>query len=183
MLGVPDKPAESLIIKKLKGTAGARMPQNKPPLAKDVIAKFETWIAEGARFDGTNPAQSTRMLAALVRAKSATNDELSVDRTTAGRRQWALANPNDKSTVRQTKDLIVISSLPDELAQEMADTAEQQAEAISRQFRVPTGQPLVKGAHCSVCTAEPLRIQRIRAGWWKTVNCRRRGVGIGNTTS
>ncbi len=142
---VPDKPAESLLIKKLKGTAGKRMPLDKPALAGEVIAKFETWIAEGARFDGTNPTQSTRMLAALVRAKSATHDELSSDRTAAGRRQWALANPTDKPAIRQTKNLIVISSQPDAILQELADTAEQQAEALIKQFRVPAGQPLVKG--------------------------------------
>lgn len=142
---VPDKPADSLIIKKLKGTAGKRMPLDKPPLAADIIAKFETWIAEGARFDAGSPTQSTRLIAALVRAKSATHDELSGDRTTAGKKQWALANPTEKASVQQTKNLIVISSLPDALLKEIADTAEQQAENVSKQFHVPAGQPLVKG--------------------------------------
>ncbi len=142
---VPDKPAESLLIKKLIGTAGKRMPLDKPALPPEVIGKFETWIAEGARFDGAAPTQSTRLLAALVRAKSATHEELSADRTTAGRRQWALASPTEKPTVHQTKNLIVIGSQPDAILQDLADTAEQQAEIVSKQLHALTGQPLVKG--------------------------------------
>ena len=46
------KGEESLIVKKLRGTAGDRMPQGRPPLADDQIATIEKWISLGARFDG-----------------------------------------------------------------------------------------------------------------------------------
>ena len=142
---VPEKPDESLLVKKLKGAAGKRMPLNKPALSADQIAKVEKWVAEGGRFDGDVPTQSTRMLAALTHAKSATHDELSADRMTAGRRMWALANPSDKPVVVQTKNLIVISGLPEQTANEMAEMAEQQAELVGRQLHNAANQPLVKG--------------------------------------
>src|SRR5262249_6759675 len=111
----------------------------------DQIAKFEKWVAEGARFDGDAPNQSTRMLAALTHAKAATHDELSADRMTAGRRLWLLANPNNKPVVVQTKNLIVISGLPEDAANEIARTAESQAEVVAKQLHAPANQPLVKG--------------------------------------
>jgi hypothetical protein len=144
---VPYKPDESLIIKKLKGLAGARMPQPKdrPPLAADVIAKFEKWVAEGARFDGPDAKQSTQLLAALTRTKSESSEELTADRLTAAKRMWAMADPNDAPTTRETKNLIIVSSLPPALFDEMAIVAEEQAAAVAKQFHAPTDAPLVKG--------------------------------------
>ena len=63
----PGKPAESLLIKKLKGTAGERMPLKRPPLPAESIAKIEKWIAEGVHFDGGDPAQPTDKIAAAYR--------------------------------------------------------------------------------------------------------------------
>ena len=144
---VPNKPDDSLIIKKLKGTAGARMPQpkSKDPLPAATIAKFEKWISEGAPFDGPDPKQSTARLAALVRAKSQTNEELTADRLTAAKRMWSMADPDDKPTTRETKDLVIVSNLPEGQFNEVATVAQQQAEAVGRQFHTPAGQPLVKG--------------------------------------
>ena len=39
----------SLLIKKLKGTAGTQMPQNKDPLGAQIITLIATWIQEGAK--------------------------------------------------------------------------------------------------------------------------------------
>jgi hypothetical protein len=144
---VPYKPDNSLIIKKLKGQAGARMPQPKdrPPLPADVIAKFEKWIAEGARFDGPDARQPTQLLAALVRTKSESSEELTADRLTAAKRMWAMADPNDAPATRETKNLIIVSSLPPALFDEMAGVAEEQAAAVAKQFRAPADGPLVKG--------------------------------------
>ncbi len=47
-------PAESLLIKKLKGEAGERMPARRPPLDAEKIELISTWIREGAAFDGSS---------------------------------------------------------------------------------------------------------------------------------
>ena len=39
----------SQLIKKLKGTAGTQMPQNKDPLGAQIITLIATWIQEGAK--------------------------------------------------------------------------------------------------------------------------------------
>ena len=57
-----DKPAESLIVRRLRGIDGDRMPQDKPALPDTTIDQFATWIREGARFDGANPAQPLKVV-------------------------------------------------------------------------------------------------------------------------
>ncbi|HZZ30297.1 MAG TPA: c-type cytochrome domain-containing protein, partial [Pirellulales bacterium] len=144
---VPMQPADSLIIKKLKGTAGARMPQpkNRPPLSNDVIAKFEKWIAEGAHFDGDDPNQTTLRLAALTRAKTVTPEELASDRLISAKHMWRLTDPSDLPTTKQGKNLLIISNLPEGELQEVAQTAEQQTAFLGRLFHAPADQPLVRG--------------------------------------
>lgn len=52
---VPGMPDESYLIMKLEGThvphggSGSQMPFGAPPLSPDKIAKFRTWITDGAK--------------------------------------------------------------------------------------------------------------------------------------
>ena len=49
---VAGKPAESLLVKYLKGLDGLKqMPEGDPPLPAEQIKLFETWIAQGAKDD------------------------------------------------------------------------------------------------------------------------------------
>ncbi len=53
---VPGKPADSLLVKKLRGMAGGeRMPLDKSPWPEETIVGFEKWIAEGADSTGKTP--------------------------------------------------------------------------------------------------------------------------------
>jgi mono/diheme cytochrome c family protein len=66
---LPGKPADSLLVKKLKGTAdGGRMPMGRDPLDDATLAKIEKWIEEGAKFDGPNSKQSIIEVAAISKA-------------------------------------------------------------------------------------------------------------------
>jgi hypothetical protein len=144
---IPGQPADSLLIKKLKGAAGKRMPQpdKKEPLPADVIAKFEKWIAEGAHFDGPDPKQSTATLVALVRTQSDTPAELAADRLAAAKHMWTLTNPQDQPAFKQSKHLLIVSNLPEGELADVVKTAQQQAAAVAKQFHAPVNQPLVKG--------------------------------------
>lgn len=136
---------ESLLVKKLKGTAGARMPLNRPALADDVIAKFEKWIQEGATFDGESPTQGLPLLAALARTKSLTHNELAADRMKAARDKFRLALPTKTPGVRETKNFFIIGNVSDSVLDEAAAAAEKQAATLGRFFRTPPDKPLMKG--------------------------------------
>ena len=56
--GWPASRTQSLIIKKLRGESGQRMPLGRPALSAEKIALVSTWIKEGATYDNNNPALS-----------------------------------------------------------------------------------------------------------------------------
>ena len=73
----PGGGAKSLLVRKLKGTAGDRMPRGKPPLSDAVIAQFEKWINEGAHFDGHNANATMQRVADVYRVRTSTHEQLS----------------------------------------------------------------------------------------------------------
>jgi Planctomycete cytochrome C len=46
---VAGKPDESVLVQRIEGTLGTRMPKNREPLLPADIAKIRLWIAQGAR--------------------------------------------------------------------------------------------------------------------------------------
>jgi hypothetical protein len=46
---VAGKPDESVLVQRIEGTIGTRMPKNREPLLPADIAKVRLWIAQGAR--------------------------------------------------------------------------------------------------------------------------------------
>ena len=53
---VPGKGADSLLIAKMEGKSGLRMPPSGPPVAPELIERIRLWVDEGARFEGAVPA-------------------------------------------------------------------------------------------------------------------------------
>jgi mono/diheme cytochrome c family protein len=141
----PGMPAESLLIKKLRGQAdGERMPRNKPPLDEETIARFEKWIALGARFDGEDAGAPLEDTVALVVAMNSTHDELAKSRADLAARHWRLILPDTAPVHVETPQAVVYGSMERELVEMVARVADEQAAAIARMFDLPSG-PLVKG--------------------------------------
>ncbi len=141
----PGKPAESLLIKKLRGQAdGERMPRNKPPLSEETIAKFEKWIALGAKFDGEDANGPLEDTVALVVAMNSTHDELAKSRADLAARNWRLILPDTAPEHVETPQVVVYGSVGRELVDKVARVADEQAAGIARLFDLPSG-PLVKG--------------------------------------
>ncbi len=144
---LPGKPGESLIIKKLKGTAadGQRMPLNQPALADAVIAKFEKWIEEGAKFDGTDPKQPIGELAAITKALNSTHEQLSQDRAAIAIQNWALTLPGDEAARHETTNYLVLGNVGPATLTEIGTQAEALAPKVAEVFKSPADQPLIKG--------------------------------------
>jgi len=145
LIVLPGKAATSLLLRKIKGTAGDRMPKGKAALSADVIAKFEKWIAEGAHFDGPDPKASVEMIAEMYKAEHSTHEELSADRLARSKRLWRLAIPDDPGQLKETKNFAIIGNVSPATLDEVATLAEQQAVAVARRFKAPDDKPLVKG--------------------------------------
>jgi hypothetical protein len=133
---IPGDAAESVIIKKLKGTLGQRMPLNRDPLPAETIAKFEKWIKEGAKYDGKDPTQGTPILVRNYRIKTLTHDQLAKERVESSHQKWRLASPTSEPTVRESKNFLLIGRTSDVVLGEVADAAEAQAIAVARVCRI-----------------------------------------------
>ncbi|MDX1948362.1 MAG: c-type cytochrome domain-containing protein [Pirellulaceae bacterium] len=143
---LPGKPADSLLIKKLKGTAdGDRMPRRQPPLDDATIAKFEKWIEEGAKFDAPNAKQSTIEVAAIAKAKSQTHDQLSADRAILAEENWRLGMPGITANRAESTNFIVLGDVGENTLKEIAERAEAQAPKVGTILKSPPDQALVKG--------------------------------------
>jgi WD40 repeat protein len=59
---VPGKPEECYLLDVVLPDAQPRMPFKLDPLPQDEIALLETWIAQGAKYDGTSPTEDWTFL-------------------------------------------------------------------------------------------------------------------------
>jgi len=144
---VPGKPAESLIVKKIKGTAadGQRMPLMQPALADDAIAKIEKWIEEGAKFDGPSSKQSIVEVAAIAKANSSTHEQLSADRAALALENWRLAMAAVEFNKAETTNFFVLGNVGENTLADIGQQAEALAPKVAEIFKAPPDQPLVKG--------------------------------------
>lgn len=144
---VPGKPAESLLIKKLKGQAGERMPLRQPPLADEITKKIEAWIADGAKFDGPSPQAQTAQVAELYVAKHASHDELSKSRAALAEVNWRLAAPGEenKPTIVSTDNFLVYGKTTEAVLKDVADRAQAQLDRVAKAVKAQADKPLIKG--------------------------------------
>lgn len=81
----------SLLVRKLRGEEGARMPAGgRPPLADSDIELISRWISQGAELDDGSPEQRLTVLASQAWAKGASPEELSARRKEMAQRNWLL---------------------------------------------------------------------------------------------
>ena len=144
---VPGKPAESLLVRKLKGQAGERMPLRQPPLADEAIKKIEAWIADGAKFDGTSPQTPTAQVAELYIAKHASHEELSKSRAALAEVNWRLAAPGEenKPTIVSTDNFLVYGKTTEAVLKDVADRAQTQLDRVAKAVKAPADKRLIKG--------------------------------------
>jgi mono/diheme cytochrome c family protein len=143
---VAGKAAESLLLKKLLGTAGGdRMPQGRDPLAAEVIAKVEKWVAIGAKFDGDDAALPLATIVAQRSASELDHLQLSKQRLELADRTWRLILPDTKANRVESDNVLVVGGLEEETLAAVAKTAEEQVAKLRRMFKVPDEQPLIKG--------------------------------------
>ena len=74
----PGRGEASLLVKKLRGMVGQRMPAGgRPALSDESIKLISTWIDEGATLDGASETQPLSVMSQLAWASSATSKQMS----------------------------------------------------------------------------------------------------------
>ena len=141
----PGKPAESLLIKKLRGTAGDRMPKDRPPLSEETIAKFEKWIAEGAKFDGSSATMNVDMVAKIYKASVMSHEELAAERVTLGLKNWQLSAPDEQPEKLESENFVLYGNVGEDELARVRDVAEAQQSRVVKMLKGPTTGPFLKG--------------------------------------
>lgn len=88
-LFTPGQPAQSEIVARITARDASRMPKNGQPLTPEQIQTITQWVAQGAKFDGRNPAAPVGDAEAASEVAGATPS-------------WA---PTGNETVSFTKDI------------------------------------------------------------------------------
>jgi len=142
---VPGRPDESLLIRKLRGQAGARMPMGRPPLPDATIEKIAKWIALGARYDAYDPNQPLSEVVAMSRAANANHTELAQLRAELAAKNWRMMLPDAEATKSETENFLLYGNVGPRTLSEVGQLAEKQVPVLRRLLRAPPGQPLIKG--------------------------------------
>jgi len=114
---LPNRAAASLLIRKLKGEEGQRMPANRPPLSDEQITLISRWIDENATFDGPVANQPLSVLAQQAWAASASDEELSERRQELAKKNLGLVAAGSSSPTEVESDrFLVIGNVGDATA-------------------------------------------------------------------
>ena len=133
-------PASSPLIQRLRGEQTPRMPLRGQPLSEAEIKLFETWIREGATFDGmknglTSPRDGLERVVALAKATRATGEELNKMRAEIAERQWHTALSDEQAETITTEHFLVIGTLPKSKLEAIGQQAESSAKQIAKRLR------------------------------------------------
>jgi hypothetical protein len=151
----PGKSKESLLIRKLKGSAdGETMPLQQPPLAESSIAKLQTWIDEGAAFDGGDPDQELSQFAELRKVQKQSHHELRNDRLQRAHKNWGVGTGGGSPRQAETRNFLLLGTGLGDALQKQGDTAEWLTAKVGDVFNAPSVQPLVKGCVTLYCFAD-----------------------------
>ena len=171
---VAGKGAESLLVKKIKGAGieGQRMPLGKDPLSDDVIATIQTWIDQGNKLDMLTPKDDLAAVVAAGRARKLSHAALRPVRFEAGRTLWTRAIPDERPSVEERGDVLVVGNLP---AQRLGDLAER-VESVAHRLEddIAGGSTVVKGGLVVYAFAKPYDF----SSFWQTVWSDERPKGV-----
>lgn len=142
---VPGKPDESLIIRKLRGMEGARMPMGRPELPDAQIQLVATWIKEGATFDGQNKDSKLDQVVGKAFAANATHSELMAKRMERTREKWKIAAPKGDADEAMDQQFHVIGNIGEENTKTLLAQANTAASQIRKMFNVQSKDPLIRG--------------------------------------
>lgn len=129
---LPKKSSESLLVRKLKGEEGDRMPAGgRPPLSEAEIAVISKWIDEDATFDGGSSSQPLATVASLAWAASASEEELSQRRSELAVKNMRLVTGGADDYVKSNSgNFFLIGNVSEKTAEVVLKAADKASERI-----------------------------------------------------
>lgn len=136
----------SLLVKKLKGEEGQRMPAGgRPALSDEKIALISTWITEGATFDGAAPNTNIETVVNEGWASGASHEELFERRQQRMLDRWTRVLPGDEPGTAKTDEILVLGNVPPDRLEQTLKQVEGAVAQTKKLLRAPSREPLIKG--------------------------------------
>lgn len=142
---VPGKGEESLLVQKLRGAVGNRMPAGRPALSDESIQLISTWIDEGATLDGANENQPLRVMSQLAWAAAATPQQMSTRRSELAEDHLKLVAAGANVHQQETEHFLVVGTATASTLELVADQAEQQMKLAKSVVRGAAGEGYFHG--------------------------------------
>jgi mono/diheme cytochrome c family protein len=142
----PSKGKESLLVKKLLGQAGQRMPAGgRPALKPEEIDKVTKWIDEGATFDGGERDSQLESVMAKSWAAKASHSELMDKRMARARDRWKIVSPTMVAEEKSNQEFHVLGNVGPGVLDQVMAAAEAAAKTVRKQYRLNPKEPIVRG--------------------------------------
>jgi len=149
---IAGNPDGSVLVQMLKGTAKdlqmntrRRMPQNGTPWDENKMTIITNWIRDGAKFDGEDQTMSIELAYRIALAKAATHEELTAQRMTLAKKNWATANPDSPAEAIEMTDFLLMGDLGPVRMQEVQKVVEAERNKIVQALKITGDKPLLKG--------------------------------------
>lgn len=140
----PGKPDVSALMKRLHGDGVRKMPPDRN-LSAEVIGKFETWIKEGAAFDGDDPTLDFVSVIAAAKARAMTHTELVASRKKQTLATWKLAMGDVENESLSSEHFIVAAPKSESRIGEVSQLCEKLSKEVISTLKLQPSEPLVKG--------------------------------------
>lgn len=148
---VPGKPDESYIVDLVLRQDPLKMPAGQAQLKLSQAKALETWIREGAHFDGTDPKAPLRQLVPTeaemeaARLASMTDAEFAERRITQAAETWKRVSPGTEGISATTENFYLYGTVSEGRLQELGDAAESHLKTLTEKYPVPAGDRAFRG--------------------------------------
>ena len=142
----PNSGKNSLLVKKLLGEAGQRMPAGgRPALKPEEIERITKWIDEGATFDGDNREGQLDSVIAKSWANKATHTELMEQRMARARQRWKVLAPNTPAEESNNDEFHVLGNVGKSTIEKTIQNAQSALKTVRKQLKINSKEPFIKG--------------------------------------
>ncbi|GAB5441206.1 MAG: hypothetical protein Fues2KO_15550 [Fuerstiella sp.] len=149
---VPGDPDSSYIVDLVLRQDPLKMPAgNMVNLKRSQAVALETWIKEGAHFDGTDPKATIRSLVPTAaeleaqRLMTMSDQEFAERRMTQAKELWERVSPRQNAESVTTDNLYVYGNAPQSRLQQIADWGEAKVTQLTEQYELPAGEKPWRG--------------------------------------
>ncbi len=148
---VPGNPDDSYIVDLVLRQVPIKMPAGNVESKRSEAVALETWIREGARFDGSDPKATIRSMVPteaekeLARLAAMSDQEMEERRLEQAATIWKRVSPRDAGITVTTENLVVHGNSSESRLKQMGDWGESHLTILKEKYPLPAGQKPWRG--------------------------------------